>query len=80
MKNCSVVSILSRCEHLGSMLTTEQYCDEYGYLFNEWTIKLNPVQLNKRNIVLNNNIILQDWRRENMAKERVKKNSGNPGR
>ena len=36
-------------------------------------ININPGQLNIRNIELNNDTILQEWRQGNMTKGRVKK-------
>ena len=41
MNYCSVATWLSRCEHLGSLVTTEQFSDIFFYLFNKQKINLN---------------------------------------
>ena len=42
--NFSVITRLSRCEHLDSLVIIEQYCDIYSFLYNKETMISNPGQ------------------------------------
>ena len=41
---CSEATWLSRCEHLGSLVATEQYRDRFCHIFNKQTINFNSCQ------------------------------------